>query len=136
MVYLTRRERFSASHRLFNPEWSNEQNETFFGKCANEYFHGHNFQLFVTVKGKPNTDTGFFVNAHELSKIIKREIVDKVDHKNLNLQVDFMQDIIPSCENFVMRIWHQIEPHLPNGCQLHAVKLIETENIYVEYFGE
>lgn len=136
MVYLTRRERFSASHRLHNPAWTDEENEAMFGKCANEFFHGHNFQIFVTVKGKPDATTGFFVNAHELSKIIKREIIDKVDHKNINMQVDFMQGIIPSCENFVMKIWQQIIPHLPDGCILHSIKLVETENIYVEYFGE
>ncbi|MCL4111367.1 UNVERIFIED_CONTAM: hypothetical protein GTU68_023220 [Idotea baltica] len=136
MVYLTRRERFSASHRLYNDNWSLEQNESVFGKCSNEFFHGHNFQLFVTVKGKPDADTGFFVNAHELSQIIKKQVVDRVDHKNINMQVDFMKDIIPSCENFVMQIWKQINPHLPEGCILHSIKLIETENIYVEYFGE
>ncbi len=136
MVYLTRRERFSASHRLHNPAWTEEENFEMFGKCANEFYHGHNFQIFVTVKGKPDKTTGFFVNAHILSKIIKKEIIDKVDHKNINKQVDFMQGIIPSCENFVMQIWKQLEPNLPIGCFLHSIKLVETENIYVEYFGE
>ncbi len=134
MVYLTRRERFNAAHRLYNNQWSEEKNREVFGKCANENFHGHNFELFVTVKGEVDPETGFVVNAHHLSKVIKQEIVEKLDHMNLNKDVDFLEGILPSSENIVIAIWKKLEVLL-DDCQLHCIKLIETENIYVEYFG-
>jgi 6-pyruvoyltetrahydropterin/6-carboxytetrahydropterin synthase len=136
MVYITRRETFNAAHKLFNANWSEEQNDAVFGKCANQNWHGHNYVLFVTIKGTPNPDTGFIMNVKELSRIIKTHVVDKLDHKNLNIDVDFIpKDMFPSTENLAMLIWKQLEPHI-RGCQLHAVKLYETENIYAEYFGE
>lgn len=135
MVYLTRKEHFNAAHKLYNPKWSEEQNETVFGKCANRNWHGHNFDLFVTVKGQPNPDTGFIIDVKKLSLIIREHVVDKLDHKNLNLDVDFLQGMMPSSENIVKAIWQQLEPHITE-CRLHAIKLYETENIYVEYFGE
>jgi len=133
-VYLTRRERFNAAHRLHNTAWSDEKNKAIFGKCANANFHGHNFELFVTVKGEPDPDTGFVFNAHTLSKIVKLKIVEELDHKNLNLDVPFMQGIVPSTENLAIAIWKQLQPELTD-CELHCIKLVETENIYVEYFG-
>ena len=135
MVYLTRRERFNAAHRLYNPEWSAKKNKKIFGKCANANFHGHNFELFITVKGKPDPQTGFVVNAHLLSKIVKKEIIDKLDHSNINLDVDFMEGILPSSENIAIAIWNILEKKL-TSCKLHCIKLVETENIFVEYFGE
>lgn len=135
MVYLTRKERFNAAHKLYNPRWSKEKNEQMFGKCANENWHGHNYDLFVTVKGKPDPDTGFVMDAKKLKQIIQQRVVDKLDHRNLNLDVDFMTDIIPSTENLVIAIWKELDPHITN-CQLHCIKLYETENIYVEYFGD
>ena len=135
MVYLTRREHFNGAHRLFNPAWTEEQNDAVFGKCANKNWHGHNFDVFVTVKGEPNPDTGFIMNAHELSKIMKREIVDRLDHKNFNMDVPELKDILPSTENVVKQIWKWIAPHIQD-CKLHSIRLVETENIYVEYFGE
>lgn len=135
MVYLTRREHFNGAHRLYNNKWSAEQNIAVFGKCANNNWHGHNFDLFVTVKGQPDPDTGFVINAHELSRILKREVVDKLDHKNYNLDVPELQNVMPSIENMVKVIWNWILPHL-KGCELHCIKLVETENIYVEYYGE
>ena len=135
MVYLTRREHFNGAHRLFNPTWTEEQNDAVFGKCANKNWHGHNFDVFVTVKGEPNPDTGFIMNAHELSKIMKREIVDRLDHKNFNMDVPEFKNILPSTENVVKQIWKWIAPHITN-CKLHSIRLVETENIYVEYFGE
>jgi 6-pyruvoyltetrahydropterin/6-carboxytetrahydropterin synthase len=134
MVYLTRREHFNGAHRLSNPKWTDEQNENVFGKCANKNWHGHNFDVFVTVKGQPDPDTGFIMNAHDLSRIMKREIVDRLDHKNFNLDVPELQNVLPSTENIVQQIWKWLEPHITT-CQLHCVKLVETENIYVEYFG-
>lgn len=135
MVYLTRREHFNAAHKLFNPKWSEEKNDEVFGKCANKNWHGHNFELFVTVKGIPNADTGFIMNAKELSDIIKREVCDKLDHKNLNIDVDFMQGKMTSTENLALEIWRILTQHI-KGCELHCVKLYETENIFVEYYGE
>lgn len=135
MVYLTRREHFNGAHRLNNPKWTEEENIAVFGKCANKNWHGHNFDVFVTVKGTPDPDTGFIMNAHELSKIMKREIVDRLDHKNFNLDVPELQNVLPSTENVVMQIWRWLEPHI-KGCKLHCIKLVETENIYVEYYGE
>jgi 6-pyruvoyltetrahydropterin/6-carboxytetrahydropterin synthase len=135
MVYLTRREHFNGAHRLYNNKWSAEQNELTFGKCANKNWHGHNFDVFVTVKGTPNPDTGFIMNAHELSKIIKREVVDRLDHKNFNMDVPELKGVLPSTENVVQQIWKWLVPHITE-CNLHCIKLVETENIYVEYYGE
>lgn len=135
MVHLTRREHFNGAHRLFNPNWSEEKNETVFGKCANKNWHGHNFDVFVTVRGNPDPDTGFIMNAHDLSRIIKKEVVDRLDHKNFNLDVPELKGVMPSTENVVKQIWNWLKPHI-SGCELYSIKLVETENIYVEYFGE
>lgn len=135
MVYLTRLEHFNAAHKLYNPNWTKEKNEEVFGVCANENWHGHNFELFVTVKGTPDADTGFLMDVKILSKIIKQHVIKKLDHKNLNLDVDFLAGKMCSTENLAIGIWNQILPHLPSGVQLHCVKLYETPRIYVEYFG-
>lgn len=135
MVYLTRLEHFNAAHKLFNPNWSKEKNEEVFGICANENWHGHNFELFVTIKGEVNPDTGFLFDVKKLSKLMKEHVVEKMDHKNLNLDVDFMRGKMCSTENLAVEIWKQLEPHLPAGVFLHCVKLYETPRIYVEYFG-
>lgn len=136
MVYLTRRERFNAAHKLWVDEWTKEKNLEMFGKCANPNWHGHNYNLFVTVKGKPDPVTGFIVDVKKLSKIIQKEIIEKLDHANLNLDVDFIpRGMQPTTENLVILIWKQLEPHI-SGCRLHAIRLEETENIYAEYFGE
>ena len=135
MVYLTRAEHFNAAHRLYNPSWSKEKNDEVFGKCANDNWHGHNYELLVTVKGEPDPDTGFLVDAKKLSIIINEHVVDKLDHRNLNLDVDFMQGKMCSSENLVIEIWNQLQPNLPTNVQLHCIKLYETPRIYVEYFG-
>ncbi len=136
MVYLTRVEHFNAAHRLSNPGWSYEKNEEVFGKCANENWHGHNYELYVTVKGVPDPDTGFVIDVKKLSTIIKNTIIEKLDHRNLNLDVEFMQGEMCSTENLVLAIWKELKPNLPGGVLLHAIKLYETPRIYVEYFGE
>ncbi len=136
IFYLTRREHFNAAHKLYNPSWTIERNNEVFGKCANENWHGHNFELFVTVKGSPDPDTGFIVDAKLLSKLIKEHVVDVLDHKNLNLDVPFMIGKICSIENLVFEIWGQLAGKLPHGVSLHCIKLVETPRIYVEYFGE
>lgn len=135
-VYITRRETFNAAHKLWNANWSDEKNEEVFGRCANYNWHGHNFTLYVTVKGLPNPDTGFVINLKDLSSIIKAEIIESLDHKNLNLDVPYLQDILPSTENVVIAIWDRlILPIREAGGELAKLKLVETENNFVEYWG-
>jgi 6-pyruvoyltetrahydropterin/6-carboxytetrahydropterin synthase len=136
MVYLTRQEHFNAAHKLYNPNWSNEQNNAVFGVCANENWHGHNYDLYVTVKGNPDPETGFVYDVKMLSQLIKSQVIDKLDHKNLNLDVDFMTGKLCSTENLAIAIWEQLAPHLPGSVELHCIKLYETPRIYVEYFGK
>ena len=136
IVYVTRRERFNAAHKLWNDTWSAEKNHTVFGKCANENWHGHNYDLFVTVKGEPQVDTGFCVDLKDLSDLIKSEVIDSLDHKNLNLDVPFMKGIMASTENLCIAIWEQVEEKINGmGCMLHSIKIYETENNFAEYFG-
>jgi 6-pyruvoyltetrahydropterin/6-carboxytetrahydropterin synthase len=135
MVYLTRREQFNAAHRLFNPKWDDARNERVFGKCSNPNWHGHNYTVEVTIKGQPDPDTGFLFNASELSRIMWREALEKMDHRNLNLEVDFLKGVMPSTENLAKAIWKQLEPHL-HDCELHQVRLYETEKNFADYYGE
>jgi len=136
MIFITRRERFNAAHRLYRKDYTDEENLQVFGKCSNPNWHGHNYELYVTVKGQINPETGFLINLKDLSKIIHEYIIDKVDHKNLNLEVEFMNNKIASTENIAISIWETIEaPVRSIGGELHCVKLIETENNWVEYFG-
>jgi len=135
MVYLTRIEHFNAAHRLYNPDWSAKKNEQVFGKCANHNWHGHNFELYVTIKGDPDPDTGFIFDAKRLSTIVKERVIDKLDHRNLNLDVDFMLGKRCSIENLVVGIWQELAPALPAHVKLHCLKLVETPKIYVEYYG-
>ena len=136
MVYLTRVEHFNAAHKLYNPAWTKEKNEEVFGKCANENWHGHNYELYVTVKGQPQADTGFVYDVKRLSQLIKEHVTEKLDHKNLNMDVDFLQGQLCSTENLAICIWKQLVEHLPEEVQLHCVKLYETPRIYVEYYGD
>ena len=136
MVYITRIEHFNSAHKLYNPSWTQEENEAVFGKCANENWHGHNFELHVTIAGNPNPDTGFVYDVKKLSIIIRDYVIEKIDHKNLNLDVDFMSGKICSIESLVIGIWNQLQPQLPVEIKLHALKLYETPRIYVEYYGE
>ncbi len=136
MVYLTRLEHFNAAHKLANPNWSREKNEEVFGLCANENWHGHNFDLYVTIKGEVDADTGFLMDVKKLKALIKEHVINKVDHKNLNLDVDFLKGKMCSTENLAVGIWQQLQPHLPAQVTLHCIKLYETARIYVEYFGD
>lgn len=137
MIYIERKERFSAAHQLYNPNWSVEKNDAVFGKCANKNFHGHNYTLTVTVKGDINPDTGFVMNLVDLKKIIKHHVIEKLDHANLNHDVDFMKGKFSSTEVLAVEIWNILAPLIgENGCTLHKIKLDETENNAVEYFGE
>ncbi len=136
MIYITRREHFNAAHRLFNPEYSDEQNLQVFGKCSNPNWHGHNYTLFVTVRGEVDESTGFLVNLKDLSSIIETYVLEKLDHRNINLEVDFMKGKLASAENIAIGIWNEIsEPIAALGASLHCIKLYETENNFVEYFG-
>ncbi len=138
MVHVSRKEHFNAAHKLYNPSWSQEKNEAVFGPCANENWHGHNFELIVTVKGMPDPDTGFVVDLKKLSTLIRQEICEKVDHKNLNLDVPFMAGKMASTENLAIECWNILQAKLPSITQvgkLHSIKLYETPRNFVEYFG-
>ncbi len=136
MIQITRREHFNAAHRLFRSDFSDEQNFEVFGKCSNPNWHGHNYELFVTVKGEINPETGFLINLKTLSNLIERKVLDKLDHKNINLEVDFMVGKLASTENLAVAIWEQLQPEVETlGAQMHCVKLIETENNFAEYYG-
>ena len=136
MIFVTRVEHFNAAHKLWNENWAVEKNKEVFGKCSNEHFHGHNYELHVTIKGEPHPDTGFVVNAKTLGDLIKLKIVEEVDHKNLNIDVEFMKGKFTSAENLAIGIWNELQPDIEKmGVALHCVKLIETRSIYVEYFG-
>jgi 6-pyruvoyltetrahydropterin/6-carboxytetrahydropterin synthase len=137
MIFITRREHFNAAHKLFNPQWDEEKNLEVFGKCANPNWHGHNYELFITVKGNINPVTGYVVNLKELSSIIKIHITERLDHKNLNMDIDFLKNVMTTTENVAIAIWKELEPVVNKiGCKLHCVKLCETQNNFVEYFGE
>lgn len=136
MIYITRKETFNAAHRLFRPEWTDEKNLEIFGKCSNPNWHGHNYTLFVTVKGNPDPVTGLVMNLKNLSALIRDEIIEKIDHKNMNLEVDFMKNSLASTENLAIAVFKILSPLIEkNGAILHCVKLIETENNFVEYYG-
>ncbi len=134
-VYLTRRETFAAAHRLFKPELTDEENFKMFGKCSNPNWHGHNYTLEVTVLGEVNPDTGFVIDIKKLKEIMHENVISKVDHKNLNIDTEFMKAIIPTSENITIAIWNQLKDKISGG-ELYAVKLYETENNYFEYKGE
>jgi 6-pyruvoyltetrahydropterin/6-carboxytetrahydropterin synthase len=136
MIYLTRRERFSAAHRLFNPNLTDEENEAIYGPCANPNWHGHNYTLWITIRGEVNSKTGYVVDLKQMSQIIRNKVIAKLDHKNINMEVDFMAGQFVSTENLAMGIWKELVPSLTDlGVELHCVKLQETENNSVEYYG-
>lgn len=135
-VYITRRETFNAAHKLWREDWSEEKNFEVFGRCSNKNWHGHNFTIYVTVKGFPSEETGFVINLKDLSEIIKQEVIEPLDHKNLNLDVPFLQGMLASTENIVIQVWNRIkEPIHAAGGELVKIKLVETENNFVEYYG-
>lgn len=135
-VYITRRETFNAAHKLWREDWSEEKNFEVFGKCSNHNWHGHNFTIYVTVKGEPNPDTGFVINLKDLSQIIRDEVIEPLDHRNLNLDVPFLKGMLASTENVVIQVWDIIkDPIAKAGGELCKIKLVETENNFVEYFG-
>ena len=133
-VTVTRRVRFNAAHRVHNPALSDEENDRLFGKCNNPNWHGHNYTLDVSVEGDPDPITGYVLDLARLKEIIEREVVSFVDHRNFNLDVPFMRDVIPTSENIAIVFWRRIEPHV-SPAKLIRIVLWETENNYVEYSG-
>lgn len=136
MIYVTRRVVFAAAHRLFNPTFTDEKNEEVFDKCNNLYGHGHNYTLEVTVAGKPDPETGYVIDLKDLKRIIKKNVFEKVDHKHLNHDVDFLKGYITSIENLIVLFWKELENKFEKGQKLHKLKLWETENNVAEYFGD
>ncbi len=134
-AYVTRRVHFNAAHRLDNPDKSTDWNRSTFGKCNSPNWHGHNYILEVTVAGTPDPDTGYVIDLSQLDRIVQERIVDKCDHSNLNMDVDFLQGILPSAENLAIAFWRQLESALPSP-SLFAIRLYETEKNFVEYRGE
>jgi 6-pyruvoyltetrahydropterin/6-carboxytetrahydropterin synthase len=136
MIYITRKEHFNAAHKLHNAKWDDAKNFEVFGKCANKNWHGHNYDLFVTVKGEVNPDTGFVVNLKDLSDLIRADVTELLDHKNLNLDVPELENTMPSTENIAIFIWNILDSKIRTlGAKLHCIKLYETENNFVEYYG-
>ena len=138
MIYVSRKEHFNAAHKLYNPTWSEEKNREVFGPCANANWHGHNFELIVTVCGDPDPDTGFVIDLKKLSRLIRKEIIERVDHKNLNIDVDFMSGKMASTEILAMEFWKILDPKIReiSKSRLYSLKLYETPRNFVEYFGE
>jgi 6-pyruvoyltetrahydropterin/6-carboxytetrahydropterin synthase len=135
-VYITRRARFNAAHKLWNPGWSDEKNIEVFGKCANVNWHGHNYDLHVTIKGVPHPDTGFCMNLSDLKELIRIRVEEPLDHRNLNLDVPWLAGKMTSTEILIIEIWEQLEEAISEkGSTLHKLRLYETENNYAEYYG-
>lgn len=135
LVYVTRKAQFNAAHRLHNPDRSEAWNLERFGVCNNPNWHGHNYVLEVTVAGEPDAETGFVIDLSDLKRVMHERVIDKCDHRNLNVDVEFMKGIMPTTENFAVAIWRQLEGALPSG-RLHKVRVEETDNNSAEYYGE
>ncbi|MEX0647589.1 MAG: 6-carboxytetrahydropterin synthase [Balneolaceae bacterium] len=140
MIYVTRKAHFNAAHRLHNPSKSDEWNKKMYGKCNNKNWHGHNYTLEVTVAGEPDPETGYVIDLGILQQIIKKKILDPCDHKNLNLEVPFLKDLIPTSENLVKSFFHQLKEDVDSASgknsRLYSVKLFETERNVAEYCPE
>jgi len=135
MVYLTRKCEFSASHYYHNPDFTPEENQRIFGKCANLNGHGHNYTLEVTVKGEVDPTTGFVIDLKKLKEILDREVVEAMDHRHLNKEVPEFATQIPTTENLAVAIWNRLAPKL-NGGTLHRVRVYEMPDLFVDYYGE
>ena len=134
LVTVTRRMHFNAAHRVHNPALSDAENQALFGKCNNPNWHGHNYMLDVSVTGPIDEKTGYVMDLGQLKAVVNREVIDKADHKNFNLEVDFMHDVIPTTENIIVAIWRVLEPRIAPA-KLTRLVLWETPNNYVEYDG-
>ncbi len=134
-VFITRQVHFNSAHRLYNPTKSLAWNQRQYGLCTNPHWHGHNYVLEVTVRGRPDPETGYIIDLGGLKQILQRAVVDKCDHRNLNDEVDFLRGIIPSTENLVIAFWREIAPHLPPAAALHRVRLYETPRNFADFYG-
>jgi 6-pyruvoyltetrahydropterin/6-carboxytetrahydropterin synthase len=134
-VVVTRRAHFNAAHRLSNPAWSDAENVRVFGPCTNANFHGHNYNLDVSVIGDVNPQTGYVVDIKQLKDVIEAKVLSRFDHRNLNLDVPEFRDLNPTAENIVMVCWRLLAPAIPSGARLHKLVLWETERNIVEYTG-
>jgi 6-pyruvoyltetrahydropterin/6-carboxytetrahydropterin synthase len=134
MVYVTRKSHFSASHRLYNPAWDDVTNSRVFGKCNNLRGHGHNYEVEVTVGGDPAADTGMVIDLKRLADIVEAEVIEAVDHKHLNEDVDFLRGVIPTAENIAIAFWKILEPKIREG-RIVSIRLFESDNNFVEYRG-
>lgn len=137
IVEITRREEFSASHRLHNPAFSDAENRRLYGICNNPNGHGHNYEVEVTVRGEVPGPTGMVMNLTDLMRILRERVLPHVDHKHLNLDVPFLAGIVPTAENVAIALWHQIEPEVRRyeGCRLHRIRLFESRSSYVDFLG-
>lgn len=136
MIYITRKFHFSASHRVFNPDLSDEENYRIYGKCSNPNGHGHNYVMEVTVAGEIDPEIGFVMDLTELKNLVEKEIINKVDHRNLNIDVPFMKDVLPSTENIAVTFWQQIDSKINNSKRkLYSIRIEETVNNSVIYKG-
>jgi len=136
VIYVTRKEHFTAAHRLHNPEKSPEWNQATFGPCNHPNWHGHNYEIEVTVAGEPDPETGYVVDLGKLKHVIRDRIIAKCDHKNLNLDVGFLEGVIPSAENLAKSFFYELQDDVAAICKngtLHSVKLFETERNIAEY---
>ena len=131
-VKVSRKEHFNAAHRLYNPAWSDAQNEKIFGKCNNPHYHGHNYELIVSLIGEPDPATGYVYDMKLLSDLIRENVLVKLDHKNLNLDTDFFKDLNPTAENIAVTIWKLLRDKIDSGLEL-KITLYETERNFVEY---
>jgi 6-pyruvoyltetrahydropterin/6-carboxytetrahydropterin synthase len=134
-VYLTRKAEFSASHYYHNPDLSPEENQRLFGKCNNLNGHGHNYTLEVTVEGEVDAKTGFVLDLKQLKEVLNREVLDAFDHRHLNKEVPEFATQIPTTENIAIAIWRRLEPKL-SGAKIHRVRVYETPDLFVDYYGE
>ena len=135
-VRVTRRLHFNAAHRLYRADWSEERNQEVFGDCSNPNWHGHNYEIDVTIEGSVNPSTGYVLDLKLLKEAVQEVVIRDVDHRNLNLEVPWLEGINPTTENFVVAIWHRLEPRIPENVRLHRITLWETPRNYVEYSGE
>lgn len=134
-VRVTRRLHFNAAHRLHRPDWSDERNAEVFGPCANPNWHGHNYEIEVTVAGEPDPETGYVMDLGELKQLVNTRVIDDVDHRNLNLEVPWLDGLNPTTENFVIAIWERLADGMPSGVDLERIVLYETPRNFVEYTG-
>ncbi len=135
-IFITRKVHFNAAHRLHNPERSDEWNRATFGKCNNPNSHGHNYELDVTISGEPDPETGYVLDLSVLKQIVEKQVVDKLDHMNLNLDVDFLAGILPSTENVAVEIWKRLVNEIPEPATLFEIILRETPRNSVTYRGD